>query len=106
MQTTFARVLHLLMTLERSFGLSGLDAEQRAIFDFIVARAAEDKPPSANDIVNAKITSRSSTYRHLSALKDSGMIFDEFIDGAHVMKLMPQFSAFVEKVSDLQVTET
>lgn len=106
MKTTFARILHLLTALERHYGLSGLDAEQRAIFDFIVHRTADGLTTTSNDVVSAKLTSRSSTYRHIATLRESGLISDELINTQHVLVITPKFSTFIEKLAELPLQKT
>jgi hypothetical protein len=101
MKITLARILHLLTTLERNYGLSGLDAEQRAIFDFIVQRTADGLSTTSNDVVNAKLTSRSSTYRHITTLRESGLVSDETVNGQHLLVLTPKFGTFIEQLSEL-----
>jgi DNA-binding transcriptional ArsR family regulator len=104
MNTTFARILHLLTTLERHYGLSGLDAEQRAIFDFIVQRTADGQSTTSHDVVAAKLTSRSSTYRHLATLRQSGLICDDHHEGQNTLTVTPKFGHFVEQLAQLPLS--
>lgn len=94
MKTGFARLFSLLTTLEREYGLTSLEKEERAIFSFIVSSAASGSDPSAADIVNANITSRSSTYRHLASLRKAGLIVPAVKDGRAVFSVGPQLEGF------------
>lgn len=91
---SFARIYSLLMTLENKYGLSPLEKDERSIFNFIVAALAKGTQPTIPDIVEANITSRASTYRHLNNLERAGLI--ELGNGGHriPINLSPRFKTF------------
>lgn len=74
MTKEIARLLRIFTTLERKFGLSGLDPEERAIFHFIVAEIARGRTPTMQDILGAELTSRANAYRKVAGLKAAGLI--------------------------------
>ncbi|MFM7085053.1 MAG: hypothetical protein ACKOW3_08635 [Hyphomicrobium sp.] len=74
MPINFARIYSVLMTVDDKFGLTPLEKDERAIFNYIVSQIANDKAPNIPQIVDANLTSRASTYRHLNNLEQAGLI--------------------------------
>lgn len=74
MPKDFARIYSVLMTIDDKFGLTPLEKDERAIFNYIVKAIANAKVPNIPEIVDANITSRASTYRHLNNLERAGLI--------------------------------
>lgn len=74
MPKNFARIYSVLMTIDDKFGLTPLEKDERAIFNYIVNQIANDKAPNIPEIVDANLTSRASTYRHLNNLEQAGLI--------------------------------
>ena len=94
MSRDFARLFCILTTIEREYGLTSLDKGERAIFDFIVSFIANGREPCTDDIVNAKLTSRASTYRWIASLKQAGLIESRLHQGATVFTVAPKFEKF------------
>jgi len=74
MSQTLARLFSVLATLERKYGLSELDPEERAIFGFIAGELAEGRQPAMQDVLAAGLTSRSTAYRKVANLRECGLI--------------------------------
>ena len=81
MNKDLAAVLDKINSLEMRYGLSRVDHQQRPIFNYIVQCAAKGKPATPQDVLNCKFTSRSSTYRHLTALTDMDVIYQNWDGG-------------------------
>ncbi|MFZ9500911.1 MAG: hypothetical protein ACO27F_05015 [Beijerinckiaceae bacterium] len=93
----FVRLFSLLTTLEREFGIAGLEKEERAVFDFIVHSIAEGKYPTRLDVVAQRIASRASTYRHIAALQAAGLIIEIGSGKALSLDLSPKLDGFGQK---------
>lgn len=94
MSKIFAQIFALLTTLEREYGIALLEKDERAIFDFIVFAIAEGRDVTGADIVDARLTSRSSTYRHLTALKNAGLITEVIKHGRPIIAFDTRFAGF------------
>jgi len=98
MVRNFVRLFSLLTTLERDFGIAGLEKEERAVFDFIVHSIAAGKYPTRLDVVAQRIASRASTYRHIAALQAAGLIIEIGSGKALSLDLAPKLDGFGEKL--------
>ena len=94
MSKIFAQIFALLTALEREYGIALLEKDERAIFDFIVVALSNGQDITGADIVDAKLTSRSSTYRHLTSLKEAGLISEVVKDGRSVIVIDAKFDQF------------
>lgn len=94
MSKIFAQIFALLTTLEREYGIALLEKDERAIFDFIVVAISKGQEISGADVVDAKLTSRSSTYRHLTSLKEAGLISEVVRNGRSVIIIDAKFEQF------------
>jgi DNA-binding MarR family transcriptional regulator len=74
MTEEFARLYSLLSLLFNKYGLTELEKNERKIFDFIATSQAYGHIPTTNDVVRAAITTRSSTYRHITNLQRKGLL--------------------------------
>lgn len=74
MTDEFARLYSLLSLLFNKYGLSELEKNERKIFDFIATSQAYGHIPTTNDVIKAEITTRSSTYRHITSLQRKGLL--------------------------------
>ena len=101
MNQELASILDQINTLELRYGLSRIDNHQRAIFNFIVKSAAKGKFATPQDVLNTKITSRSSTYRHLSDLTDLEMIYQRWDNGACSYSPTLKLENFVNEIKAL-----
>ena len=73
----------------------------RAIFNFIVKSAAKGKLATPQDVLNTKITSRSSTYRHLSELTELEMIYQRWDQGVCSYSPTLKLENFVKEIQAL-----
>ena len=94
MSKIFAQIFALLTALEREYGIALLEKDERAIFDFIVIALSKGQDITGADIVDAKLTSRSSTYRHLTSLREAGLISEVVKDGRPVIVIDAKFDQF------------
>lgn len=94
MSQTLARLFSVLATLERKYGLSELDPEERAIFGFIASERAEDRQPSMQDILAAGLTSRSTAYRKVANLRECGLIENKQRGGMDYFAISPGLRGF------------
>lgn len=101
MSIVFARLFALLSSLEREYGVGSLEKDERIIFDFVVTALAEGKEVTSADVVSANITSRASAYRHLSALKDAGLLSEISRDGRKIITVSAKFENFKESLEGL-----
>jgi DNA-binding MarR family transcriptional regulator len=74
MTDEFARLYSLLTLLFNKYGLTDLERNERKIFDFIATSQAYGHIPTTNDVIKAEITTRSSTYRHITNLQRKGLL--------------------------------
>lgn len=101
MNQELASILDQINALELRYGLSRIDNHQRAIFNFIVKSAAKGKLATPQDVLNTKITSRSSTYRHLSDLTDLEMIYQRWDSGVCTYSPTLKLENFVKDIKAL-----
>ena len=101
MNQELAAVLEQINTLELRYGLSRIDNHQRDIFNFIVKSAAKGKLATPQDVLNTKITSRSSTYRHLSELTELEMIYQRWDQGVCSYSPTLKLENFVKEIQAL-----
>ena len=101
MNQELALVLEKINTLELRYGLSRIDNHQRAIFNFIVKSAAMGKLATPQDVLNTKLTSRSSTYRHLTELTDLEMIYQRWDSGVCTYSPSLKLENFVKEIKAL-----
>lgn len=101
MVETFAKLFSILTTIERDYGISTLEKDERAIFDFIIVSIASGSFPATKDVVAAELCSRASTYRHLQSLKKAGLIFDRLEDGKLVIAASEHFESFGDALSSV-----
>lgn len=94
MGETFAKLFCILTAIERDYGISTLEKDERAIFDFIIIAIANGSYPTSKDVIAAGLCSRASTYRHLQSLKQAGLIFDRLDSGQLVIAASEHFESF------------
>lgn len=84
MSQAFVHLFSALVSLERKYGLAGLDSEERAILGFIAGELAKGRHPDMQDVLSAELASRSTAYRKVANLKDSGLVLQkQRADGEH-----------------------
>ena len=101
MNKDLATVLEKINNLEVRYGLSRIDQQQRSIFNYIVQSAAKGKPATPQDVLNCKFTSRSSTYRHLTALTDMDVIYQKWDGGYCTYSPAVHLEKFIKDVLSL-----
>lgn len=94
------RLLHLLTLLERQHGLSDLEKDERRVFDFIVEATAQGQPVPMSQILQAKLVSRASTYRHVASLLDQRCITEGFESGERVFTVAQRFGDLVRDLRE------
>ena len=101
MNKDLATILEKINNLEMRYGLSRIDQQQRSIFNYIVQCAAKGKPATPQDVLNCKFTSRSSTYRHLTALTDMDVIYQKWDGGYCTYSPAVHFEKFIKDILSL-----
>lgn len=94
MSQTLARLFSVLTTLERRYGLAGMDPDERAIFGFIVGEIAAGRRPTMQDVLAEGLTSRSTAYRKVANLKGAGLVEQKRRGDGEFFALSPRLRGF------------
>jgi hypothetical protein len=100
-QSMGLRLYRLLGVLEKSHGLARFDGLHRQVLNAVIEAQVAGKPISSQDIVDLAFTSRSSTYRKISDLKENGFLVDHWEQGICYVNLGPGCKEHFSKVDDI-----
>ena len=100
-QSIGLRLYRLLGVLEKSHGLARFDGLHRQVLNAVIEAQIAGKPITSQDIVDLALTSRSSTYRKISDLKENGFLIDQWDQGVCYVNLGPGCKEHFSKVDDI-----
>ena len=100
-QSLALRLYRLLGILEKSHGLARFDGLHRQVLNAVIEAQIAGKSITSQDIVDMGLTSRSSTYRKVSDLKENAFLVDRWEKGVCYLDLGPGCNEHFSKVDDL-----
>ena len=95
------RLYRLLGILEKSHGLADFDGLHRQILTEVIDAHIAGQRITSQNIIEKGLTSRSSTYRKVSDLKDNGFLVDHWDQGVCYLNLGPGCEQHFLKVGDI-----
>ena len=96
--TIAVRLYRILGILEKSHGLADFDGLHRQILNAVIDAHISGRGMTNQDVVALGLTSRSSTYRKLGDLKESGFISDHWQHGECFLTLGPKCQEHFDRV--------
>ena len=88
----------LLGILEKKHNLTTLDGLHRQVLYFVMDCFAKDGAVSTVNVVEQHFTSRSSTYRKISDLREMGFLMEQWREGVCMILPGPKLDQFIAEL--------